>query len=121
MEARMPPRPETVAQLRPVATELALPAGWVAEEIRWDGQDREIAYDPARFQVLRAARDSLDAELCGIFAEHGWRRFGVDTEGAELWVQDRDRTGLARLDRLSRPAAPSLGAEATGPDALYVA
>jgi hypothetical protein len=113
---------EIVAQLRPTtATDLPLPAGWVAEEIRWDGEDREIAYDPARFQVLRASRDSFDPELRALFAEHGWRRFGVDSEGAELWVRDLDQTGLARLDRLRAPAAHTTGTEATGPDALYVA
>jgi hypothetical protein len=113
--------PEIVAQLRPVATDLALPAGWVAEEIRWDGEDREITYDPARFQVLRASGDRFDPELRVLFVEHGWRRFGVDSEGAELWVRDLDQTGLARLDRLSRPIADNSGTEATGPDALYVA
>jgi hypothetical protein len=113
--------PEIIAQLRPAATELELPAGWVAEEIRWDGQDREIAYDPARFQVLRAARDSLDPELRALFTEHGWRRFGLDAEGAELWVRDLDQTGLARLDRLSAADTHTSGPEATGPDALYVA
>jgi hypothetical protein len=93
----------------------------VAEDIRWDGEDREIAYDPARFQVLRASRDSFDPELRALFAEHGWRRFGVDSESAELWVRDLDQTGLARLDRLRAPAAHTTGTEATGPDALYVA
>jgi hypothetical protein len=83
-----------------------------------DGEDREIAYDPARFQVLRAARDSFDSELRALFAEHGWRRFGVDSEGAELWVRDLDQTGLARLDRLRSPAVPSAGSQATGPRLL---
>jgi hypothetical protein len=113
--------PEIVAQLRPAATELELSAGWVAEEIRWDGEDREIAYDPARFQILRAGRDSFDAELRALFAEHGWRPFGVDSEGAELWVRDLYQTGLARLDRLHAPAVHTGGPEATGPDALYIA
>ena len=117
----MTDRPEIVAQLRPADTELALPAGWVAEEIRWDGVDREIAYDPRRFQVLRASRDSFDPELRALFAEHGWRRFGVDSEAAELWVRDLDQSGLARLDRLRAPAADTAGIEAAGPDALYVA
>jgi hypothetical protein len=113
--------PEIVAQLRPADTELELPAGWVAGEIRWDGVDREIAYDPRRFQVLRASRDSFDPQLRALFAEHGWRRFGVDSEGAELWVRDLDQSGLARLDRLRAPAADMAGIEAAGPDALYVA
>lgn len=110
--------PEIVAQLRPADSELALPAGWVAEEIRWDGVDRALAYDPRRFQVLRTARDTFDAELRLLFQEHGWRRFGVDAEGAELWVRDRHQSGLARLDRLSRPAVE---AEPASPDALYIA
>jgi hypothetical protein len=109
---------EVVAQLRPGDTDLALPAGWVAEEIRWDGEEREIAYDPARFQVSRPGRDSFDPELRALFAEHGWRRFGVDSEGAELWVRDLDQTGLARLDRIAAPAAE---VEAAGPEALDVA
>jgi hypothetical protein len=116
----MTDRPEIVAQVRPADTELAVPAGWVAEEIRWDGVDREIAYDPRRFQVLRASRDSFDEELRALFAEHGWRRFGVDSEGAELWVRDLDQSGLARLDRLRGPAA-DVGIEAAAPDALDVA
>jgi hypothetical protein len=113
--------PEIVAQLRPAESELALPAGWVAEEIRWDGVDREIAYDPRRFQVLRASRDSFDPELRDLFGAHGWRRFGVDSEGAELWVRDHDQSGLARLDRLRTPTVDAAGVDPAGPDALYVA
>jgi hypothetical protein len=114
-------RPEIVAPLRPAETELALPDGWVAEEIRWDGVDREIAYDPRRFQILRAARDGFDAELRAVFGAYGWRCFGVDSDGAELWVRDLDRSGLARLDRLRAPTADPGGPEAAGPEALYVA
>jgi hypothetical protein len=117
----MTDRHEIVAQLRPSDTELDLPAGWVAEEIRWDGIDREIAYDPRRFQIMRAGEDSLDKDRRGLFSTHGWRRFGVDAEGAELWVRDLDQSGLARLDRLRASAADAAGTEAVGRDSLYVA
>lgn len=114
-------RPEIVAQLWPAESGLALPDGWVAEEIRWDGVDREIAYDSRRFQILRAGRDTFDAELRALFGAYGWRCFGVDSEGAELWVRDLDQSGLARLDRLCAPTADPAGPEAAGTEALYVA
>jgi hypothetical protein len=117
----MTDNPEIVAQLRPTASDIELRSGWVAEEIRWDGADREIAYDPARFRVLRAAGDSFDPELRALFVEHGWRRFGVDSESAELWVRYLDQTGVARLDRLSAPAIHADGTAAAGPDAVEVA
>jgi hypothetical protein len=117
----MDDRREIVAQLRLSEVDLELPEGWVAEEIRWDGVDREIAYDPRRFQILRASSDSFDAELHALFGAYGWRRFGVDSEGAELWVRDLDQSGLARLDRLRSATADAAGVESAGRDALYVA
>lgn len=108
-----PPIPP-VAQIRPLESDLPLPDGWVAAEIRWDGSDREIAYDPARFAVLRVHDGSIAGELRALLSQSGWRCCGTDTDAAELWVQDRQQQNLARLDRLSHPAAP-------GGDVLYVA
>jgi len=106
--------PEIVARLRPVDSDLVLPEGWTAREIRWDGVDREIAFDPRRFSVLRISPGAFDAELREMFDAFGWTQLGMDREGAELWAQDRQRSGLARLDRLR-------GAQPDGPSALFVA
>jgi hypothetical protein len=110
----MKTEPEIVARLRPVESDLALPAGWTAQEIRWDGVDREIAFDPRRFSVMRISPGAFDEELREMFDAFGWTRLDVDREGAELWARDRQRSGLARLDHLR-------GAEPGGPSALFVA
>lgn len=106
-----------VIRLRPRTGEPALPAGWVAEDIRWDGRDREIAYDRRHLQVMRTTRDTIDRELRATFRSHGWRRLGADTEGVELWVRDREHSRIARLDRLAQHAS----VEADRPDAPSVA
>ena len=106
--------PEIVARLRPVETDLALPEGWSAREIRWDGVDREIAFDPRRFSVMRISPGAFDDELREMFDAFGWTQLGTDREGAELWARDRQHSGLARLDQLR-------GADPEGPTALFVA
>jgi hypothetical protein len=106
--------PEIVARLRPVESDLALPQGWTSQEIRWDGVDREIAFDSRRFKVMRISAGAFDEELREMFDAFGWTRLGMDREGAELWARDRQRSGLARLDQLR-------GARAEGPTALFVA
>jgi hypothetical protein len=106
--------PDIVARLRPVESDLELPEGWTAQEIRWDGVDREIAFDPRRFKVMRISPGAFDEELRDMFDAFGWTQLGTDREGAELWARDRQRSGLARLDHLR-------GAQAEGPTALFVA
>jgi len=110
----MKTEPEIVARLRPVESDLALPEGWTAREIRWDGVDREIAFDPRRFRVMRISPGAFDEELREMFDAFGWTRLGMDREGAELWARDRQQSGLARLDHLR-------GAQSEAPSALFVA
>jgi hypothetical protein len=109
-----------IAELRPTNTDLPVRDGWVTEEIRWDGRDHEIAYDPRHHQILRASPDTFDPELLALFETHGWRRFGVDTEGAELWVRDLDRSALAHLGGLCTARVDTQSAGVAGSHAVDV-
>ena len=100
---------ELIAQLRPVGSGLPLPEGWVAEEIRWNGQRIELAHD-ARLDVARLDRGSVSIQRRDA---EGWRCIGTDQEGAGLWVRDGRRLALARLQRLRAADA--------GVPTLYVA
>jgi hypothetical protein len=97
-----------------VESDLELPKGWTSQEIRWDGIDREIAFDPRRLKVMRISAGAFDEELRDMFDAFGWTRLGIDRDGAELWARDRQPSGLARLHHLRV-------AQADGSTALFVA
>lgn len=81
----------------------------MAEEIRWNGQRIELAHD-ARLDVARLGRGSVSIQRRDA---EGWRCIGTDQEGAGLWVRDRRRLALARLQRIRAADA--------GVPTLYVA
>jgi hypothetical protein len=70
----------------------------------------EIAFDPRRSKVARFSAHQLDRDdRRRLFGQAGWRQLGVDHEGAELWIADREHLQLSRLDRLGdrQPNPPS--------------
>jgi hypothetical protein len=102
----MTPARRPVAHLRPPNSGLPLPEGWVAEQLRWGGADHEVAYDPARIDLLRVVA-GVDADARRRLAGAGWERVGTDADGDELWVLDRTGRALDRLDHLTHAATPS--------------
>jgi hypothetical protein len=101
----MTPARRPVAHLRPPNSGRPLPPGWVAEAVRWDGVDHEVAYDPTRIHVAHVAAGFPDASES--LAAAGWERVGVDAHGGELWVLDRGRRALERLNHLTHTSAPA--------------
>ena len=94
-----------IGQIRPPDCDLPVPDGWIATEIWWDGKDAELVYDPARYTVIQARPSILDEHLRADLTATGWRQFGTDNRGCELWVLERNQATLARLDGL-RQADP---------------
>lgn len=83
-----------------------LPGGWVVDEIRWNGEDMEIAYDAHRSRVMRAGGGTFDQQKRQTLASAGWELAGTDGDGAELWIADRAQVAMARLRRLAAEPAP---------------
>jgi hypothetical protein len=96
-----------IGQIRPPGCDLAVPDGWVATDIWWDGTHAELVYDPSRYTVIQARPNILDEHLRADLAATGWRRFGTDKRGCELWVLERNQATLARLDGLRQADAPT--------------
>jgi hypothetical protein len=76
----------------------------VAEEIRWNGREAELAYDKKHVHVARLA-PGCGPELREKLAAMGWRHASTDCEQAELWVAMTDELAGARLDRVVARAA----------------
>jgi hypothetical protein len=82
------------------------PQGWVAEPIgRWDGQFREVVYQPRRHDIL-IVRGPPSPKVEGALPGTGWAQAHA-TDGARMWVRDRLALTRDALDRLQHRPAPA--------------
>lgn len=103
------PQP-TDPYLRPVPPEGTpsppCPPGWVAEPIgRWDGQPREVVYQPRRHDIL-IVRGAPSPKVEGALPGTGWAQAHA-TDGARMWVRDRLALTRDALDRLQHRPVPA--------------
>ena len=89
-----------IGQIRPLNCNLPVPEGWSTTDIWWNGEHRELVYDPGRYTIIQARPGVLDDHLRTDLTATGWRQFGTDNRRCELWVLERTQAVLARLDGL---------------------
>ncbi|MGH9213044.1 MAG: hypothetical protein ACRD2C_20590 [Acidimicrobiales bacterium] len=103
---------ESIVFIRDPGSTDPVPDGWEAAPLSWRGRAMEVVFDPARVQVASVTSRSLNDDHRRRLPEVGWRQAAVDGHGIELWLTDRARAQVARLDRLAA------GSPVAAPDAL---
>lgn len=81
------------------AAPVSCPPGWVAEPVGlWDGELREIVYQPGRHDVL-IVRGVCSPTLEAAIPVSGWQE-ACRTDGARMWIRDRFAATSEALTRL---------------------
>ena len=95
--------------VRPLESGAPLPDGWATEPAgQWQGNEVEVAYDPARHDVM-LVRGTDGDDIDGRLAQIGYEFIATDGQ-SWLWYRDRLAAARTTLERGHHvPTTPAKG------------